>query len=54
MQVELLSVFTICACVYILARFINWAEAEKAKESSRRLEQERLEKIDSLYGRRKD
>ena len=53
MEIELFSVFALCALVYILARMVTWVAAEKEQAQLQRIEKERLEKIDSLYGRDK-
>tara|TARA_B100000131_G_C17832941_1_gene498542 strand:+ start:309 stop:479 length:171 start_codon:yes stop_codon:yes gene_type:complete len=51
MNLEIMSVFTICAGVYIVARIVNWIESEKKQKEIQVIEEERLEKIANLYGR---
>lgn len=53
MEKELFSVFVLCTLVYILSRMVNWVASEKEQAQLQRIEKERLEKIDSLYGRDK-
>ena len=51
MELEVLTVFAICAAVYVLSRVVGWIVEEKEIKVAREKEEARLERVASLYGR---
>lgn len=51
MHLEILTAFAICGFVYVLARIAGWAEAQNTRKHDEIREEERLARLDELYGR---
>tara|TARA_A200000159_G_scaffold49127_1_gene45320 strand:- start:5624 stop:5800 length:177 start_codon:yes stop_codon:yes gene_type:complete len=51
MHFEILTAFAICAAVYVLSRVVSWIVEEKEAKVKAVQEEERLERVASLYGR---
>ena len=51
MYTEVLNALAICTFVYVLSRIVGWIVEEKEIKVLQAKEEERLERIASLYGR---
>ena len=51
MYTEVLTALAICTFVYVLSRIVGWIVEEKEIKVLQAKEEERLERIASLYGR---